>query len=203
MRWEGFHNKVRHQPVIEVDSLVRDDPVIRVQISRWLSRKKLIRLKRGVYLLKEQYRDIEVYEPFLAGILKKPSYISLEKALEYHNLIPEGVAVFTSVTTKRQARFSSEMGIFDYRHIKPSLFWGYKSISLRGQTGFLATPEKGILDFFYLRAPRVSSDFLAGLRLQNTERLSRKKLRECAKLFGKKYIVQATEELIKYINKNS
>ena len=136
-------------PIIESELLCAgcaDPGSIKVQISRWQKAGKIIQLKRGVYLLAAPYRKTTLYEPHAAGILKRPSYISLEKALEYYDLIPEAVAVYTCVTPKRPGRFSSEVGSFDYRHIQGSLFWGYDAVTLNQQTAFWALPEKALLD---------------------------------------------------------
>jgi len=193
MRWEEFLERVKGLPLIELNSFIQEEPLLRVQASRWLAHGKIIKVKSGVYLLAERYRKIELYEPYLASVLKRPSYISLEKALEYHNLIPEAVTVFTSVTTKRQASFVSEAGRFEYRHLKPTLFFGYKPVTVRGQTGFVAEPEKALLDFLYLKAPRFSREFIEELRLQNTASLDLKKLFEYAQRFRKK-------DILNYVN---
>lgn len=204
MKWEEFLRITGNLPVIDTENLfagVTDPASIEVQISRWKKAGKIIQLKRGIYLLAETYRKIEIYEPYIAAILKKPSYISLEKALEYHNLIPEAVTVYTSVTTKRPGRFVSRTGIFDYRHINESLFWGYNSLTVNKQTAFIASPEKTLLDFFYLRLKgvKVSLDYLLELRLQNLEKIDLDKLSEFARRFKKPRILYAAEVIWEYI----
>ena len=127
MKWEEFIKNVGNLPVIDTEILlagVVNPEAVKVQISRWQNSKKLIQLKRGIYLLNEVYRKVDVYVPYLAVYLKKPSYISMEKALEYHGLIPEAVPVWTLITTKRSGKIILKEGTFDYRHIKPSFFLG-------------------------------------------------------------------------------
>jgi predicted transcriptional regulator of viral defense system len=196
MRWSEFLTKVRKWPVIETNLLIKDDPDLRVQISRWVKSNKLIQVKRGVYVLAKQYRQVNFFWPYLATILKSPSYVSLEKALEYHDLIPEGATVLTSVTSMRPGRFLSEIGVFDYRHIKPSLFWGYKSVKLNKQVGFIAEPEKALLDFFYLKAPLFSEAFVDELRLQNLENINPGRLLSYADKFRKQKIARFTKLVI-------
>ena len=188
MEWESFLNITRTLPLIDTENLMvgSSDPAsLQVQISRWNKAGKIIQLKKGIYLLAEPYRKIEVHEPYIAAVLKRPSYISLEKALEYHNVIPEAVSVYTSVTTKRGARFESEAGIFDYRHIQESLFWGYSSHTVNQQTSFIAVPEKALLDYFYLKKVKISPDYLIEMRLQNTASITIKKLEAYARRFAK------------------
>lgn len=190
-------------PVIDSEILLTGasgPEAIKVQLSRWKKSGKLIQVKRGIYLLAPSYRKVNVYEPYIASLLKKPSYISLEKALEFHGLIPEAVPVYTSVTTKRPGRFVCEIGVFDYRHIKNSLFWGYKSVTVDNQTAFIAHPEKALLDLVYLKGMKINLSYLEELRLQNVERINLNKLSEYAKKFKKPGMLSVAKTIIKYIN---
>lgn len=201
MNWAEFLKTIGKLPVINTENLlagVFDPAGIEVQISRWNKAGKIIQLKRGMYLLAEPYRKIEVYDPYIAAILKKPSYISMEKALEYHNLIPEAVTVYTSITTKRKGRFVSKAGIFDYSHIKKSLFWGYTSVTVNKQTAFIASCEKAILDYFYVKKLNISLDYLYELRLQNIEKINIEKLFEYAQRFKKSKMLYTARVIEEY-----
>jgi len=202
MEWVKFIEFISELPVIDTELLlvgVLDPASVKVQISRWKKAGKLIQLKRGVYVLAEIYRKSAVYEPYIASLLKKPSYISLEKALEYHNLIPEGVTVYTSVTPKRQAKFTSKIGIFLYRHIKAGLFWGYESVTVNKQAAFIARPEKALLDLVYLNNIKVSPEYFQELRLQNTQKINQNRLFEYAEKFKKPGILTAAKVIKEYI----
>ena len=202
MKYGEFLKLTRPLPVIEVELIlagVPDPDPIKVQISRWEKANKLIQLRRGVYLLPETYRKIDVYEPYVAAILKKPSYISIEKALEYHDIIPEAVRVFTSVTTKRGRRFTTKLGIFNYQHIKKSLFWGYEAVTVNRQTAFFATPEKALLDLLYLRKIKVTTAYLDELRLQNLKKLNLTRLLGYGRRFKKPGMRRAARFIKKYV----
>ena len=202
MDLNSFIQVVQNLPVIDTRILSAgqvNSASIKVQISRWQESGKLIQLKRGIYLLAEPYRKIQPSELYIAGVLKNPSYISLEKALEFHGLIPEAVAVYTSVTTKRPESLQTPLGHYDYRHIKTSLFWGYTSLMLNGQNVFMATPEKALLDFFYLKHVVVSLEYLQELRLQHVENINPKKLLEYARRFEKAKLMQAAKMVEQYI----
>lgn len=202
MRWEEFINITSELAVIDTEILlagVTNTTAIKVQISRWQKSGRLIQLKRGLYLLAESYRKTTVYEPYIASVLKKPSYISMEKALEYHGLIPEAVTIYTSVTPKRQAKFTTKEGTFLYRHIKNTLFWGYESVTVNNQTAFIALPEKALLDLIYLNKIKATNDYLQELRLQNTENIDTNKLFLFAKKFKKPGILKSAEVIQKYI----
>lgn len=202
MKWPNFLDKVRDLPVIETEVLlagVSDPNPLKVQICRWEKAGKLIQLKRSIYVLSETYRKQEAFGLYIASLLKKPSYVSLEKAFEYHNLIPEAVKVYTCVTPKCPGRFVSKAGVFDYRHIKGELFWGYNSVTVNKQTAFVASPEKALLDFFYLKEAGISLGYLEEMRLQNVDAVSIDKLLEYAKRFKKPGILHAAKIIKKYI----
>lgn len=202
MKWEEFLKISGRLPIVDSQIFlagVANPKPLKVQISRWKKAGKLIQLKRGIYLLSEAYRKIDIYEPYIASLLKRPSYISLEKAMEYHGLIPEAVSVYTSVTTKMPAKFTTKAGIFHYRHIRKSLFWGYESVTVNKQTAFIALPEKALLDFIYLSGVRVSADYIEELRLQNVEKINLNKLFYFARRFRKPGILAAAKVIENYI----
>ena len=202
MKFGEFVRRFGSLPVIDSKMLlagVSNPASANVQISRWREQGRLIQLKKGIYLLAEPFRKVEVYEPHLAALLQKPSYLSLEKALESHGLIPEAVPVFTSVTTKRPARFETALGSFQYRHIQEALFWGYEAATVRGQTAFLACPEKALLDLIYLNPIHVTPDYLKEMRLQNTEKISARRLFEFAQRFGKKKLTEGARTIQQFL----
>ena len=203
MNFDSFMKLVRDWPVVETEGVLEgfsSRSALEVQMSRWAKLGKVIPLKRGFYVLSEPYRKIEPSEFFLASVLRQPSYISLEKALEYHDLIPEAVSVYTSVTPKRPMRYEAKLGIFDYKHLQPSLFWGYEAVTMKAnQTGFVASPEKALLDLLYLKRIKVSQNYLESLRLQNLEKLDSGKLRECVRRFKSPRMLQAAEMIQEYL----
>ena len=151
MRYETLLKQTKGLPVIETEILlagVANPQAVRVQLSRWVKLGKIVQLKRGVYLLPETFRREDVPVFYIASVLQKPSYISLEKALEYYDLIPESVPVFTSVTTKRQGKFTTEAGVFDYRHVRKDLFWGYRPMTQTGKPFLWRNPKKPFWIYF-------------------------------------------------------
>jgi hypothetical protein len=186
MDFHSFLKLAADLPVIETKlflPMVADPGGFLVQTGRWEKAGRLIRAKRGVYLLAREYRKKEVFEPFPAALLSKSSYISLEKALEFHGLIAEGITVYTSITIRRPVTYDVDGVRFEYRHIQPSLFRGYKPETRSGQTGFIATPEKSLLDLLYLHRGPVSERYLDELRLQNTGIVNKEELPARAEAF--------------------
>lgn len=116
-------------------------------LHRYAKRGLIIRLKRGLYML----RDAHVPEPHIANKLYEPSYVSLLFALSYHGVIPESVYEITSVTPKPTRRFEALGQVFSYRRIKQEAFTGYRAEKQRGFTFLIAEPEKAWVDLHYLR----------------------------------------------------
>ncbi len=198
MKWEQFYNDLKDQPFIEsqyLHLLYSNKNEVELQLSRWLKQQKIHRLKRGYYILDEKYRQTKISEPAIAAVLKSPSYISVEKALEMYHLIPDVVYTFTSVTTKRRpAEFITAIGRFKYLCLKKEYFWGYRALGER--EGYIAEPEKALLDLFYLEQKKIDESFLHSLRLQNTEQLDREKLVAYARKMGVPFVIKAVDLLL-------
>lgn len=118
------------------------------KISELLKSKKLISIRRGLYMLGPKM-DLPTPEPFLiANHLRGPSYVSLESALSYWGLIPERTHEISSVTIKTSKKYRTQVGRFSYKQLKtPYYTFGIKSINIsKKQTILLASPEKALCD---------------------------------------------------------
>lgn len=166
---------------------------IRLQLSRWMKQGKVIGLRRGVYTLSDIYRRAPLVHAALANQLYRPSYLSGVWALGHHDLIPERVVWFTSVTTRVPRRFQNPYGVFDYRHIKQDCFFGFTQIALGGQDVFVAEPEKALLDHWHLTEGEWTTERLDEMRYQHMERVSQNRLREYAGRFQSPRLQRAVE----------
>lgn len=132
------------------------------KISALEKQKKLIRIKKGLFVVVPKDGTGSICRELIANHLYGPSYISLESALSFHNLIPERVYSVLSVTTKRSKKYNTPFGIFDYRTVLPSYFSiGIQLQKSDNKTAFLmASPEKALCDMILLSS---------GLRLQSSK----------------------------------
>lgn len=108
----------------------------------------IIRVKKGIYIFGEDYRRKPFSREILANLIYGPSYISLEYALHYFGLTPERVETVTSVTTGRSRKYSTPVGLFNYRMIPLAAFRiGMNRVELDdGRSFLIATPEKALTD---------------------------------------------------------
>ena len=148
------------------------------RLVEWQAKNYLQKLSNKWYCFAKMERS-EFTQFRVANLLCKPSYISLESALDYYGLIPESTFSITSVTTKKTSHFENDRGNFTYQSIKNSLFFGYKTIYSSSQPILMAELEKAILDYLYLHpeiqtvadmeALRFNADVLGGIDWQKFE----------------------------------
>ena len=133
----------------------------RIQLDRWEKKGYLKKIKRGFYC----FTSLELNQNFLfytANRIYAPSYVSLEMALKVYGFIPEEIFQVTSISPKKATHFQTPVGNFSYRHVKSSLFWGYRLVEFGRQKILLADPEKAVLDYLYVNSKlKTASDFLA------------------------------------------
>ena len=139
----------------------------RNNLDRWEKQGKLIRLRQGYYTFPalKGHGDAPFY---FANKMYAPSYISLESALSFYGMIPEGVIQITSVTARKTKTFQNQFGNFIYRSVKPDLMFGYsmeQSNLSNNWSMLLAVPEKALLDFLYLNPQYDSREDMRELRL--------------------------------------
>ncbi len=106
-------------------------------------------LSRGKYLDLRAVSPLEIPEYLMAPF---PSYISLQSALFHHGMISQIPAVSYSVTTGRSKRFDFPQGAFSFHHVEADFFFGFENF--QSSMIKMATPEKALLDFFYLSPGR-------------------------------------------------
>jgi hypothetical protein len=118
------------------------------KISEMIRSGELIALRRGLYVPGPEL-DLPIPEPFLiANHLRGPSYVSLETALSYWNMIPERVVEVSSITLKTSRTYRTPIGRFSYRRgAAPYYSFGVVRVELAPQQfALLASREKALCD---------------------------------------------------------
>ena len=127
------------------------------KISELLKSKELISIRRGLYIIGPKI-DLPSPEPFLiANHLRGPSYVSLESALSYWNMIPERAYETSSVTIKTSKLYKTQVGRFSYQQLKiPYYSYGIINIKYSSkQTILIASREKALCDKIVL-TPKIN-----------------------------------------------
>lgn len=73
--------------------------------------------------------------------------------------------MLTSVTSRTPKRFDNAFGAFSYRHVKQSLFFGFGAVALDDAKVWVASPEKALVDHWYLEGGEWTEERLTALRL--------------------------------------
>lgn len=138
------------------------------KINQLKKKDYLLNLKKGLYVTTAfvERKDRAHYIEYIANILRYPSYLSLEYVLANEGVIPEGVAVVTSVTLKSSRVFTNFLGTFVYRNLKPLLFYGFKEKSFDDKKILVASRAKALFDFLYLKKmDNLKQEIVRDLRL--------------------------------------
>lgn len=185
------------EPVFETGFLLageQNHAYLQRQLTDWVRAGKLWQLRRGLYAPALPYQKHPPHPFLVANRLVPGSYVSLESALAYYELIPEHVAAVTSVTARRPGVWPTPVGSMIYRHIQPEYIFGYERREVgAGQSAFVAQPEKALLDLAYLRPGGDEPAYLESLRLQNLERLDMSRLAALAERMGKPKLRRVAE----------
>lgn len=144
-----------------LDGLLGDYDSPKDKVSYMVEQGELVRLKRGLYCVSTAITGQRFNSELIANHLYGPSYVSLETALAFFNLIPERLASTQSVVAKRAKMFQTPLGHFTYQTVPE----GYYSIGVRQEEVagryvlMIATPEKALCDLILLRSNlRIASE---------------------------------------------
>jgi|AntRauTorckE5430_2_1112549.scaffolds.fasta_scaffold00236_5 predicted transcriptional regulator of viral defense system len=121
-------------------------------LGRWTDQGLLRKVRNGLYLNTEWTMESEVDAFTLANEMYAPSYVSTYSALQYHSIIPEHVFEVTSVSTRKTMAVVHDQKRYNFRQIKPRLYFGFDVVAWRGHSYAVATPEKALLDLAYLES---------------------------------------------------
>lgn len=172
--------------------LNKKDEALNYWIKKLIKKEVLIPIKKGFYISTfyldktKAVNELDYYLEYLAGIIRYPSYISLEYALAKYGFIPETVFAITSVTQKTPRVYKSKVGVFSYRNIKDSLYLGFEEKKYGKQTIRFATLPKAVFDYLYLK--KFGSDFELEDFLLDTGRFNWGLLKNSDKSLLLKYI---------------
>ncbi|MEN9303774.1 MAG: hypothetical protein RL264_2203 [Bacteroidota bacterium] len=197
-----FKNYFDKWPLISLVEIQKAFPKLdKRRLSEWSKKGYIENVKRGFYRFTDQpLNQGTIY--FIANKIYTPSYISLESALAFYQIIPEAVFSVTSITTLNTTQLNSSVGNLTYNHLKENLFFGYELIERNGLTIALASREKAILDYLYLHSNLTSIEDFEGLRW-NKEVLKKvdfQRFSDYLQLFNSKIVSKRFQLLLNYIH---
>lgn len=204
MRFREFEAKIRALPAFNLNDVRKLDPGFhRQQLNYWHNQGTIKPLVAGYYILADRAID-EMLLFMMANKIYDPSYVSLESALAYYEVIPETVLGVTSVSSRKTKEYESTWGIFSYRSIKPQYMIGYQVIEDGSGIKFkIACLEKTILDYLYLHSEIQSIVDFEELRWNRTQLLGlldHSIFTRYVKLFDKRALEYRTNHFLEFLN---
>jgi len=125
-------------------------------VSRAMKAGELVRLRRGLYVLADEFREQPSHPFAVAQMLVPGSYVSLETALAFHGWIPEAVYTTASIVPGRKVKeFRHEqLGLFTFQPLatqRGSFLELVRRVEANGQNFLVAQPLRALLDLVCLR----------------------------------------------------
>lgn len=202
MNYHEFRQKLKDFAVFSLTDLRKIYPKFhRGRLNDWQNKGYIKKLRRGYYMFADTVLNEETLF-LVANKLYPPSYVSFEIALAYYGLIPEGVYLVTSVSSKKTTNFKTPVGEFSFRRIKRGIFFGYRLEKILGQAYKIAEMEKAVLDYLYVNPHFGTTADFYEWRFNSKEFLAKvdlKKLDAYAKAFNNKRLLQRLEDFLVFI----
>jgi predicted transcriptional regulator of viral defense system len=206
MRYLDFKKKLEPFIIFSLQDIRSFEPNFNVvQLSQWQNKGYIKKIIKGKYI----FTDVELNEEILfliANELLSPSYVSLEMALSWYGIIPEGVYTVTSVSTIRTITHNTDIGIFEYRKIKQEAFFGdqLKKIEVSNRSFRIASLEKALVDYLYYKNELNTLTDIESLRLNKDvlkKEINYNLLLSYTKLCKNKEVQKRVNNLVQYLKK--
>ena len=135
------------------------------------------KLTRGVWY-QLQLKNLSRYSAIPILLNKEHGYLSFLSALNYHEAIEQIPTTVMIASTGYPRTLSTPLGVYEFFKLKPQMMTDGYSWSRAPQPYLVASPEKALLDTFYL-ATRKGKRF-SSLPEIDWSRLKRRELEELA-----------------------
>lgn len=202
MRYINLREELKDFIVFSINDIKKiDETFYRARLNEWQNKGYIKKVIKGFYI----FSDLEISENILFLIANKiyfPSYISLESAFSYYNIIPEGVYSVTSITTRKTFKPAGSFTNFNYKKIKEEYFFGYKLIEFKSRYFKIASLEKSIIDYFYFNQKKDSSNDFYEMRLNTSslsEQINLKIIKNYLEIFNKKRLTRCVNNLLEFV----
>ena len=204
MRFRDFEAKIKELPAFSLNDARKIDPDFhRQQLNYWHNQGYIKPLAGGYYALWDRPID-EKYLFTVANKVYEPSYVSLESALAYYEVIPETVLGVTSISSRKTKQYVSAWGVFSYRSVKPQYMIGYQVIENTPGIKFkIAYLEKATLDYLYLHSEIQSIVDFEELRWNRTQLLGlldHSVFTRYVSIFDKRSLENRVYQFMEYLN---
>ena len=202
MQYIEFRKIMGGFPVFSLADIRQADPAFhRRRLNEWQEKGYLKKVIKGYYIFSDLPLDEkDLFE--IANRIYAPSYVSFEMALAYYGLIPESVYGITSSSTRKTMYFKTTIGEFIYHSLQPKLYFGFEYLTRNSRYAKIASPEKALLDYFYLHPELSDADGFREIRINRevvSEKINHKKLMSYAGFYEQKSLKIRTKAFWEFI----
>jgi predicted transcriptional regulator of viral defense system len=202
MKYHQFKEKLSKLRVFSTQDIILIDENFRLPTLYEWEQKGWVKKIRNKWYVFNDFKPQDYDHYLIANRIYSPSYISLESALHYYGIIPEAVQQIMSFSTQKTQTFETMFGRFVYKSIKPSLFFGYMVIEHKDIGLKVATLEKALLDYLYLKTDISNNDDIEELRFNKAllkEQIDKEVFNKFLKVFDSESLNSRATILLDYI----
>jgi len=200
MRYQELYEKFGQQGLFSVnEARAVESDFHRPRLNEWMKKGYIRKFIRNYYV----FSSVPADERFIfsaANRVYAPSYISLQSALAFYEIIPDKPFSVTSLSTRKTKSFSTPFGRLIYRKAAVKHFWGYDIETGADAVFMIARPVKALLDLLYLEPRLNSAEAMKELRL-DMKRFEapdlRKELFSGAEKMGNPRVLRVIKEVFK------
>lgn len=196
---------------VDLNNLLDGTPAARYGMTnKALKKKEIIKIRRGLYLLANEYRHKKLSKFFLASRITPHSYISVESALSYYGWIPEKVTTVTSVLASgRTKKFTTLFGEFNFYQLPINEYEFLTGVTrveeIKGEPFLLASPLRALADYVYLKKIDWGNlDYLTNslrIDIEKLRKISKSHFSEIKKIYRSKRVLNFLNSLEKELKK--
>jgi len=201
MNYLEFLKIVEPFTVFSLVDIRQADPAFhRRRLNEWQDKGYIKKVIKGYYISSDTILDEKVLFE-IANRIYAPSYVSFEMALAYYGLIPESVYGVTSASTRKTSRFKTSIGTFIYRAVRPRLYFGFELVKNKEKLFKIASPEKALLDLFYIKTGLSNVASFETLRVNREvffKLISRDKIKHYLDAYGQRSLIRRVNDFWSY-----
>jgi predicted transcriptional regulator of viral defense system len=203
MKYYDIKQKLESITIFSSKDIFLIDPAFRLPtLYDWEAKGLVKKIRNNNYVFAD-YAPADKDYYFISNKLYEPSYISLETALNHYGVIPEIVQEVTAITTNKTNRFETIFGNFSYASVGESLFFGYNMLEHNNHGVAIASMEKTVADYLYLKSNITETADFEGLRWNRevlTRNLNFETFEKYLIIFDNKALQKRCVSFMEYLN---
>ena len=139
----------------------KDDVALSQRIFKWIKNGQIIKLKKGLYVTKDQYelnKDNLEFKEYISSVMRSPSYISMEYVLRKYMIIKDADSAVTCITKDLGRIYVNKISAYKYKSITNNLYVGFEKKSYLNNNYYIASKSKALFDYLFFKMSLLPDD---------------------------------------------